>query len=251
MSSSRAMYANTVSSKTYANAVESIRRSPAFQKFFAKAIENINDFDSEQAWARQSTLDFRRKCKVDIRFPTVYFAFMNEAEKHQAGYDSESVGDDANSVDSNETYERDGFVVNDDEVEHESDVASEEEWEEDDASCESESIASQSEAEDEEPKRTSRVVQSSSNAAFVEDKEQTRAESNKGQHMLHKIIMKEYNTWYQAFQEEADEDTEEDAMTADERFQWHCAKVLSRKTDIRAKEIYPVVGAWLHEHHKA
>ncbi len=242
-------YANTVSSQTYAKAVKSIRQSAAFQTFFAKAIKNINDFDNEQAWARQATLTFRRNYKVSIRFPTVYYAFLNEAEKHQEGYESESVGDDANSVDSNETYERDGFVVNDDEVDSVASEESEEEWEDENASCESESIASHSEAEDdEEPKRNTRVLQ---NATFVEDGEQTQAEIHKGQSMLHRIILKEYNTWYQAFQEEADEDTEDDAMTADERFQWHCAKVLSRKTDIRAKEIYPVIGAWIHEHHKA
>lgn len=246
------MYANTVSSKDYANAVENIRRSQPFQKFFAKAIENINDFASEQAWARQATLAFRRKYNMSTRFQTVYFAFLNEAEKHEEGYESESVGDDNDSVDSNETYERDGFVVNDDECDSVASEESEEEWEDDHESCESESIASEAEDEDtEHDKRTTQVVKSSSNAAFVEDGEQTQAEINKGHNMLHNIIMKEYNTWYEAFHEEAEEDDDKDAMTADERFQWHCAKVLSRKTDIRAKDIYPVIGAWIQEHHHA
>jgi hypothetical protein len=246
MSSSRRNQ-TTVNSKDTA---ESIRRSKPFQTFFAKAIRHLDDFATEKEWARQSTLTFRKEAKVSARFVTVYFAFLNEAEKHQEGYESESVGDDNNSVSSNDTYERDGFVVNDDECESIQEEDEEEEWQGDHDSCESESIASEPEADDNESKRNTRIVRPQSNV-FTNNGEQTQAEENYGQQMLHKIIIKEYNAWYEAFEKEAMEDTEEDAMTADERFQWHCAKVLARKTDIRAKEIYPVVGAWLQEHSNA
>lgn len=242
--STRKNYATSVTSKQYASEVDSIRRSNAFQTFFRQAVKEVDAFANEGEWARQATLAFRRKNKLSTRFPTLYFAFMNELEKHQEGYESESVGDDENSVDSNDTYERDGFVVDDDEVDEAESEESEDEWD-DEASCESESIAEE-EADEEEPKRSS-----SNSNMFTQDGEQTQSESQKGQQMLHRIIYKEYNTWYDSFKEEAEEDDDEDAMTADERFSWHCAKVLSRKTDIRAKEIYPIIGAWLIEHHKA
>jgi hypothetical protein len=245
MSSSRksSSNANAVHSPMdYAQAVDAIRRSDNFQTFFAKAIEKIEQFDSDKDWARQATLAYRRKFVPSAKFVTVYYAFLNEAEKHQEGYDSESVGDEENSVASNDTYERDGFVVDDDECESVESEESEDEWDDQ----ESESIASESEAEEEEeePKRKTQNV-------FANDGQPTDAETNHGQRMLHKFILKEYNSDYEALQQEAEEDSSKDAMTADERFQWECAKKLSRKTGIRAKEIYPVVGAWLHEHHNA
>jgi hypothetical protein len=214
---------------------ESINTSKNFQSFFAKAIEEFDSFADEREWAREATLAFRRKYKVSTKFVTVYFAFLNEAEKHK-------------DEGANDTYDRDGFVVDDDEVESEEEHESEDEWD-DEASYDSESIASQEyEEEDAEPKRTTQVVNSN---VFTEDGEPTRAEIDRGNQMLNKIIMKEYNAWYDAFKEEAEEDGDEDAMNADERFQWHCAKVLSRKTDIRAKDIYPIVGAWVIQYHKA
>jgi hypothetical protein len=253
MSSSNARtqsHASYSTSVAYAREVDSIRRSTPFQTFFAKAIQHIDKFENEQKWARDVTLAFRRQQKLTIKFQTIYFAFLNEAEKHMDGYESESVGDDENSVGSNDTYERDGFVVDDDECESVASEVSEDEWDEE-ASCESESIASEAEDDEEEqqPKRKSHVVKHKQ--TFANNGEQTQAEKDYGQQMLHRFILKEYNALYHAFQKEAEEDYDEDAMTADERFQWDCAKKLSRKTNIRAKEIYPVVGAWLMEHHKA
>jgi hypothetical protein len=240
-----------------AKAVDDIRRSNNFQRFFAKAIEKFEQFESDKDWARQATIAFRRKFGYPANFVSVYYAFINEAEKHNEGYESESVGDqtkgDENSVDSNESYERDGFVVDDDKADEGEQEESEDEWKDD----ESESIASEHEEEDEEEeprqpqtslRSSARINQSQSNAA---PEETPIDEAKQGRQILNKIIFKEYNAWYQAFQDEAKEDSSNDAMTADERFQWHCAKVLSRKTDIRAKEIYPIIGAWLHEHHNA
>lgn len=83
---------------------------------------------------------------------------------------------------------------------------------------------------------------------FVEDNKQTDAEEKKGRYLLNKVLYSEFNKWYDAFVDEALEDSSEDAMNADERFCWHSAKILSRKTDIRAGQLYPIVQAWLDTH---
>ncbi len=258
MSSSRKSSSNAAFNA--AQAVDDIRRSKNFQSFFCKAFEKFENFESDKDWARQATIAFRRKYGYSATFVPVYYAFLNEAEKQNEGYESESVGDEENSVDSDDTYERDGFVTDKIEYEEGHDAASEDEWDDN----ESESIVSEHEEEEDEeevkPRRRTRVVQQTQQAPRRSQRIQSRSnavaeaepvedEYKQGQRMLQKIMYREYNNWYSAFEDEAKEDKSKDAMTADERFQWHCAKVLSRKTDIPAEVITPIIGAWLHEHH--
>lgn len=79
----------------------------------------------------------------------------------------------------------------------------------------------------------------------------TSAEAPKeptGKELLNKILFKEYNTWWDAFVEEAKEDA--DPLTAEQRFAIHAAKIIYRKVgrEIPREEIEPVVEAWLMEH---
>lgn len=91
---------------------------------------------------------------------------------------------------------------------------------------------------------------SSSNAAatFAEDGEVTDAEFGEGKRQLNQILYKEFNTWWEAFEKEAEEDDDEDAPSAQERWSLHTSKVLSRKTNIPVDSLIPIVESWLEAH---
>ena len=61
---------------------------------------------------------------------------------------------------------------------------------------------------------------------------------------LNSLLYREYSLWYDAFVAEAEEDVH-DTATADDRFSWHCANILSRKTGVPADEIAPMVCEWI------
>jgi hypothetical protein len=74
--------------------------------------------------------------------------------------------------------------------------------------------------------------------------EQTAAESRLARAELNKILYSEHSKWWDSFVAEARDD-EDDSATASDRFSWHCAKILSRKTDLSQDELAVVVAAWL------
>jgi hypothetical protein len=80
---------------------------------------------------------------------------------------------------------------------------------------------------------------------FVEDGQQTAAEERAGRAELNRILFREHTIWWDAFEAEAAEDMEEHAADATDRFSWHCARLISRRTGLRQEIILPVVGAWL------
>lgn len=89
---------------------------------------------------------------------------------------------------------------------------------------------------------------------FTKDGDQTDAERKQGKYMLNKVLCKEYNDWYDAFQEEAKEELqfvknngESNIPTGDQRWIHHSSKLLNRKTNIPTETIKPVVEAWLME----
>ena len=84
-------------------------------------------------------------------------------------------------------------------------------------------------------------------STFTADGEQTVAERRAGRAELNRILFREHTAWWDAFEAEAAEDMEEDSPDAAERFSWHCAKSISRRTGLRADVIAPVVDAWLIE----
>lgn len=80
---------------------------------------------------------------------------------------------------------------------------------------------------------------------IVEDGEMTDAEERLARKKLNAILHSEYNNWWDSFVLEESEDTSADASSASDRFSYHCARIISRKTGIRDEVIAPVVGAWL------
>ena len=67
-----------------------------------------------------------------------------------------------------------------------------------------------------------------------------------GRAKLNSILFREYALWWDAFVEEVAEDVK-GAASATDRFSYHCARIISRKTGLRDDVVAPVVGAWLIE----
>ena len=88
-------------------------------------------------------------------------------------------------------------------------------------------------------------------SAFAVDGEQTDAERRGARAELNRILFREHSRWWDAFEAEAADDMDADAPDAAERFSWHCAKIISRRTGLREDVIVPVVGAWLLEKFEA
>lgn len=84
--------------------------------------------------------------------------------------------------------------------------------------------------------------------AIVPEGRQTAAEERLARYELNRILFREYNTWYEAFEAEAEEDPYEDT-SAEVRFSRHCAKILGRYTGLRDDLLEAVVGGWLESHH--
>jgi hypothetical protein len=80
---------------------------------------------------------------------------------------------------------------------------------------------------------------------FAKDGKCTDAEFKKGKNKLNAFMHSEYSTWWDAFEAEANEDTDPDSPSAEERFSDHCAKKLSSKTGLSRSSLSAVVGAWL------
>ena len=84
-------------------------------------------------------------------------------------------------------------------------------------------------------------------SVFVADGQMTDAEQRMGRAQLNKVLFCEHTRWWSAFVAEAREDMQSGAPTASDRFSYHCARIISRKTGLRDDVIAPVVAAWLIE----
>jgi hypothetical protein len=84
--------------------------------------------------------------------------------------------------------------------------------------------------------------------AIIPEGQQTAAEERLARYELNRILFREYNNWYEAFEVEAAEDPHED-ISAEVRFSRHCAKILGRYTGLRNDLLEAVVGGWLESHH--
>ena len=76
---------------------------------------------------------------------------------------------------------------------------------------------------------------------------QTAAEERYARHELNRTLFREFKYWYDAFEEEAAEDTEKGAPNAAQRFSRHCANILGSRTGLRKDLLENVVAAWLKE----
>jgi hypothetical protein len=73
-----------------------------------------------------------------------------------------------------------------------------------------------------------------------------QAQWSEGRSQFNKFLFSEFETWYSAFEAEAD-DEGTDSPSAASRWAYHCAKKLSR-TGPAVDALVPVVEAWLNEH---
>jgi hypothetical protein len=67
---------------------------------------------------------------------------------------------------------------------------------------------------------------------------------------FNRLLLEEFDTWYSAFEAEAEEDFTNDAPSADSRWIYHCANKLHSRTGLSSSAIVPVIEAWLNEQHK-
>lgn len=79
-------------------------------------------------------------------------------------------------------------------------------------------------------------------------KVRTTDDSFAGRSQFNRLLLEEFDTWYSAFEAEADEDFANDAPSADSRWIYHCANKLHSRTGLSSSAIVPVIEAWLTEH---
>ncbi len=78
-------------------------------------------------------------------------------------------------------------------------------------------------------------------------KTEAETERARGKAALNRILFKEYNDWFEAFEIEAEEDQAADAASASDRWSWHVARKLALKTGIPMRNLAPIAQAWLIE----
>jgi len=71
-------------------------------------------------------------------------------------------------------------------------------------------------------------------------------EENLGRSELNSVLFREYTNWWHAFVAEAEEDPY-DSATASDRFSYHCANILNKRTGLSVNHLATVVAAWLLE----
>jgi hypothetical protein len=65
---------------------------------------------------------------------------------------------------------------------------------------------------------------------------------------MHKFLLKEFDTWYAAFEAEEAEDYADVPPSAEARWTLHCAKKLSKRFGFKVEHLVAVVAAWLLQH---
>lgn len=76
----------------------------------------------------------------------------------------------------------------------------------------------------------------------------SHSEWNKGRDEFNRFLFAEFDTWYSAFEAEANEDFEADAPSVDSRWVYHCAKKLNKRLGLKVDVLAAMVEAWLSEH---
>lgn len=65
---------------------------------------------------------------------------------------------------------------------------------------------------------------------------------------MHTFLLKEFDTWYSAFEAEEAEDYSDVPPSAEARWTLHCAKKLSKRFGFKVEHLVAVVAAWLLQH---
>jgi len=80
-------------------------------------------------------------------------------------------------------------------------------------------------------------------AVFAENGSLTDAEKRLAKNQLNAFLFNEYDTWFHAFEAEADED--DSNGSAEDLWTYETSKKLSKRTGISSESLQPIVSAWL------
>ena len=89
-------------------------------------------------------------------------------------------------------------------------------------------------------------AQAKKDSRIVSEVFQLSSAETLGRAELNSVLFREHTRWWDAFVAEAKEDTY-DSATASDRFSFHCAKILNKRTGLSVNHLSTVVGAWLLE----
>jgi hypothetical protein len=203
-----------------------------FDGMAQEALASLKNFTDESAWARATARNFFHQFNATTPFVTIYSKLLHYADlknaEDEAKMDEEwSSEDDESEHDEDEDYETESEDDDDDDVSLVDEDDSEVEYED--------------EADDETLSYTSdESMEKADTLLFTPNGKQTNAEAQAGRIAMNRILFKEYRGWYHAFKEE-----EDDEFSAEDRFSWHCAKILSQKSGLSREMCQTVVGGWL------
>lgn len=221
----------TVGEKRYMDAIKANKATPltssskirvmTIAEIYAESSSDIKHFDSVESWARATARNYFHQLGGKTKFLDIYLPLLDLAYddlENGSDFDSDSScedHDDASSATEEEDDADDSTYMTESSEESEDEsLADDEENEMDDDSCCEEYDAGQ----------------------LVKDGAQTSAEIALGRKIVNKVLYKEYNEWYSAFEEEED---------GENGFVWHCAKILSKKYEMPAEDCALIVQAWL------
>lgn len=210
-----------------------------FDQMADVALGDVKHFDCPESWARATARNFFHQFNKTTPFITIYTALLKKNEEVEEEEASESSSEYSDSEEDDETY------VTESEDESEDESLADDEDDEDDESYE------ESEDEEEDDNETLSYTDEEDYVpvSIVEkDRAKAKEDAHQGRLALNRFMFKQYNEWYDAFKQEAEEDDQD--LSANDRFSWHCAKILGKKVDMSAEELQPVVGAWLELHHE-
>ena len=198
-----------------------------FDSMAQEALASLKHFTDESTWARATARNFFHQFNATTPFITIYNKLLHYADL-KAAEDEHSEG--SWNSDDDESYETESETESEDNDESLADEESEYE--------------DKSEADDETLTYTSdESMDEASEPLFTAPGKPTKAETDAGRQAMNCILFKEYRNWFAAFKEE-----EDDEFSAEDRFSWHCAKILNQKTGLDREMCQTVVGGWLELH---
>lgn len=96
--------------------------------------------------------------------------------------------------------------------------------------------------------KASKASKASRPEAFASQLMAAPSADEAGRIEMHKFLLKEFDTWYSAFEAEEAEDYSDVPPCAEARWTLHCAKKLSKRFGFKVEHLVAVVAAWLLEH---
>ena len=190
--------------------------------FFRTAQESKSNYACERVWARHFARMYYHEIDSSPGFLTIYNQLLSLSEENRV---SNRASKGASKRVSNHVSQRVSTHVSNRVTRSSSTKA---------ATAPSASAPSLA------PTRTKTATQAAT-------KTEAETERARGKAVLNRILFKEYNDWFEAFEAEAEEDQAADAASASDRWSWHVARKLALKTGIPMRNLAPIAQAWLIE----